>query len=115
LPAPDPAFERFAPDDPLAPDAPVFAEPWHAQVLAMADTMIAAGHISAIDWAEALGAALRAASDQPDTPDTYYIAALGALEKLSAKAGIDATQQAHRKDAWAEAYRRTPHGRPVTL
>ena len=111
MPPPD----RFAPDDPLAPDAPVFAEPWHAQVLAMADTMIAAGHIGATDWAETLGAALSDRADQPDTPDTYYAAALSALETLAAQTGIGPSEQAKRKAAWEAAYLRTPHGQPVTL
>ncbi|NKB26966.1 MAG: hypothetical protein GKR99_05175 [Rhodobacteraceae bacterium] len=105
----------FAPDDPLAPAAPVFAEPWHAQVLAMADTLIVAGHIDATDWADALGAALRHRADQPDTPDTYYAAALAALERLATSVGIGPHEQADRKAAWEAAYMRTPHGSPVAL
>lgn len=108
----------FKPEDPLAPPRPTFSEPWHAQVLALADTFVKAGHFSAGDWAEALGAALAAAEQRgaPDTEDTYYTCALSALEALSAaQAGIDASDQAARKQAWEDAYRRTPHGKPVRL
>jgi hypothetical protein len=81
----------------------------------MAETMIAAGHISAGDWATALGAALREAADQPDTAETYYSAALSALEQVSETLGIAQTEQAARKSAWQDAYLRTPHGQPVEL
>ena len=108
----------FKPENPLSPLRPAFSEPWHAQVLALADTIVQAGHFTAADWAEALGAALTAAERQgaPDTEDTYYNCALSALERLSAaQAGIAASEQAARKQAWEEAYRRTPHGKPVSL
>lgn len=100
------------PDDPLAPLAPVFPEPWMAETLALADAMIRAGHFTAADWAAALGAALAQAADQPDTEATYYTAALTALESL---APLPRADLATRKAAWAQAYRDTPHGQPVTL
>jgi len=83
----------------------------------MADAMVRAGHITATDWAETLGEELRAAdaAGKPDTLDTYYHAALTALEKLSDRAGITATEQSDRKAAWTRAYKNTPHGNPVTL
>jgi nitrile hydratase accessory protein len=108
----------FQPDNPLAPRGPVFDEPWQAQVLAMADAMVRAGHFSSAQWAIALGAALRRAEADgaPDTEATYYSAALEALEMLSeAETGISAADLAERKHAWEEAYHRTPHGKPVVL
>jgi nitrile hydratase accessory protein len=108
----------FKPDDPLSPPRPAFNEAWHAQVLALADTMVKAGHFSATDWAEALGAALKAAEAEgkPDTEETYYMCALSALERLSARqAGVSEAEQAERKRDWEAAYRRTPHGKPVLL
>ncbi len=104
-------------DDPLSPPGGVFSEPWQATVLAMADAMIRAGHFSATDWAEALGAALRAAEAEgaPDSEDTYFAAALSALEGLTERAGIAAADRATRKSAWEQAYLRTPHGAPVVL
>lgn len=107
----------FAPDDPLAPPAPVFDEAWQAQVLAIADAMVTAGHFSATDWAERLGAELAAAAaaGRPDTLETYYLAALAALETLADRHGIPVSDQAARKEDWRRAYLDTPHGRPVTL
>ncbi len=106
------------PADTLKPLEPVFDEAWQAQVLAIADSMVTAGHFTAKDWAEALGAELKK-SDQaglPDTLETYYLAALTALENLSAsRVGIDANMQADRKATWTRAYLNTPHGSPVLL
>ena len=102
----------------LAPARPVFAEPWHAQVLALAQEMVARGCFSARQWADALGAALREAQagGAPDTDDTYYIAVLCALESLcSAEVGISPAELAERMRAWREAHETTPHGQPVEL
>ncbi|MDA8586412.1 nitrile hydratase accessory protein [Rhodobacteraceae bacterium] len=102
------------PEDPLAPIGHAFAEPWHAQVLASAQALIRAGHVTSTQWAETLGAALKLAetSGKPDTEDTYYQAALSALETV---APFSDTELASRKSDWEDAYRRTPHGKPVEL
>lgn len=108
----------FRPDDPLKPPRPAFAKPWHAECLALADSMVAAGRFSAVDWAEALGAALKKSQDAgaPDTEENYYLAVVSALEALAdARAGISRASQARRKADWQTAYRGTPHGRPVKL
>lgn len=106
------------PDNPLKPRDPVFDEGWQAQVLAMADTMVQAGRFSATDWAETLGAELRKAeaAGKPDTTETYYLAALAALEALATMAtDLTPDHLAARKEEWARAYLRTPHGDPVLL
>ena len=108
----------FQPENPLAPRDPVFDEAWQAQVLAIADTMVQAGRFSATAWAETLGAELRAAeaAGQPDTTQTYYEAALVALERLTTRAmAITEDDLAARKADWTRAYERTPHGQPVLL
>lgn len=108
----------FRPENPLAPRDPVFDEAWQAQVLAIADTMVQADRFSAADWAETLGAELRAAeaAGRPDTTATYYEAALAALERLMTKATpITQDDLAARKADWTRAYERTPHGQPVLL
>ena len=105
-------------DDPLAPPRPAFDEPWQAQALALADTMVQAGRFTAGEWAEALGAALRQAEADgaPDTLDTYYIAVVAALERLcEGSAGISAEDRALRRDEWEAAFEHTPHGQPVVL
>lgn len=108
----------FKPDDPFAPRDDVFQEAWHAQTLALADTMVNAGHFSANDWAKTLGAALKAAdaNGEPDNTETYYHCAIDALETLVAKGtSIDQPTMTDRKDKWERAYLATPHGRPVKL
>jgi len=108
----------FRPDDPLKPPKPAFDEAWHAQVLAMADTLVRAGRLTAGDWAATLGAHLAAAeaAGAPDTTDTYYTAALDALEALTTEAtDLTPAMLEARKNQWARAYRQTPHGQPVRL
>lgn len=111
------------PDDAFAPLAsrdgePTFAEPWQAQVLALAFALAEQGTFSRARWSEALGAELRRAhaSGAVDDQDTYYAAALAALERLVA-AGDAVTSDALdcRVEAWRRAYLDTPHGRPVEL
>ena len=69
---------------PRLDDEPTFNEAWQAQVLAIAQNLIATGAIAADDWSNALGAALsRIQVDaQTDTVENYYQAALEALETL---------------------------------
>ena len=102
------------PDDLLAPRDQVFAEPWHAQTLAAAFALVKAGHLTAGEWAEALGAELARAEAEakPDTEETYYLAALEALEKVTP---IEQSELVARKSDWESAYRNTPHGKPVVL
>lgn len=113
--APDP--DRPAPFARLD-GQPAFDEPWQAQVLAIADTLIVEGRVAPKDWSAALGTALdRAARNSaPDTVDTYYLAALAALEAvLLGGDHLDGQEIARRRDAWKQAYLETPHGKPVEL
>ena len=97
---------------------PVFEELWQAQVLAMADAMVAKGAFSSSAWSEALGAALKsaAAAGAEDTSQTYYEAALKALESLlDGNGAVPAETLQERREAWRQAYLSTPHGSPVEL
>ena len=91
-----------------------FAEPWQAQVLAIAFALTEGGACTPAEWSEALGAELARAADHnaSDDAETYYHAALRALERL---AGISPTQLASRASQWRDAYLTTPHGQPVKL
>ncbi len=110
-------------DSALAPlkrmdGGPVFDEPWQAQALAIADTLVARGVFSASEWSDTLGAELKAAEKRGelDTPETYYSAVLRALEGLLDRTGtIDPDVMETRREAWRQAYLSTPHGRPVQL
>ncbi|NNF78434.1 MAG: nitrile hydratase accessory protein [Rhizobiales bacterium] len=97
---------------------PVFEELWQAQVLAMADAMVNAGAFEAAAWSEALGRELKAAeaAGADDTAQTYYEAALRALEGLLAQNdAVPAATLEERREAWKQAYLATPHGSPVEL
>lgn len=97
---------------------PAFEEPWQAEALAMADTLVQSGLFSATAWSESLGAVLAAASDSglPDTQETYYGCVLTALETLvSANSDIDKNAMIETREAWEAAYLSTPHGQPVSL
>jgi nitrile hydratase accessory protein len=97
---------------------PVFAEPWEAQAFALAVKLSEQGHFTWKEWAAALAAELKAASDrgEPDDGSRYYHHWLAALEGLVTSRGLaDRTALLERKQAWADAYRHTPHGKPVEL
>ena len=113
-----------APEDPaLAPraaadGAPAFDEPWQAQVLGVAFSLAERGVFSRHEWSDALGAALGRATTAglPDTQETYYAAALEALESLlEATSAVSPKVLDERTEAWRRAYLATPHGQPVTL
>lgn len=106
---------------PLPPrddDGPVFAEPWQAQAFGLAVRLSAEGHFTWKEWAAALAEELKAAADrgEPDDGSRYYEHWLAALERLATNKGLtDSATLAARKEAWADAYRHTPHGKPVVL
>jgi nitrile hydratase accessory protein len=112
--------ERFEslPRLPKDKGEPIFAEPWEAQAFAMAVKLSELGCFTWKEWAAALAAELRAAADrgEPDDGSQYYRHWLTALERLAtAKGLVTSAALADCKEAWAEAYRRTPHGKPVKL
>jgi nitrile hydratase accessory protein len=87
------------PGIPRDADGPVFAEPWEAQAVALADEIRRAGE-----------------AGDPDTGGTYYRHWLAALERLVAeKAVTDAATLGRYADAWGRAADRTPHGTPIEL
>jgi nitrile hydratase accessory protein len=97
---------------------PVFAEPWQAQAFALAVKLSEQGHFTWKEWATALAEELQAAGDSgnPDDGSHYYEHWLAALERLvAAKELTDRSEMLARKEAWADAYRHTPHGKPVEL
>jgi nitrile hydratase accessory protein len=114
------AAARFA-SSPLLPrdeGGPVFAEPWQAQAFAMAVQLSAAGHFTWTEWATALGEQLQAAVKRGERDDgsRYFEHWLAALEYLVTKKNLtDRAALSERKEAWADAYRHTPHGQPVEL
>jgi nitrile hydratase accessory protein len=122
LSAPDHAFDPTAfaalPQLPRDERGPVFAEPWQAQAFALAVKLSERGYFTWKEWAATLAAELEAASTrgEPDDGSHYYDHWLAALEHLvQAKGLLDRAALDERKDAWADAYRHTPHGKPIEL
>jgi len=112
--APDPAALAALPGLPRDAGGPVFAEPWQAQAFALAVQLSADGVFTWPEWAAALAAEL--AADPGDDGSRYYEHWVAALERLATGRGLTATADlAERKADWAEAYRHTPHGKPIEL
>jgi nitrile hydratase accessory protein len=108
------ALPRLPQDD----GGPVFSEPWQAQAFALAVKLSEQGHFTWKEWASALADELKAAADrgEPDDGSRYYQHWLAALERLVTSKGLsDPASLLARKEAWADAYRHTPHGKPVEL
>lgn len=103
---------------PADADGPVFEEPWQAQAFAMAVELSNKGYFTWKEWAGALADELAASAQrgEPDDGSRYYEHWLAALERLVMARGLAGSDAlAERKEAWAEAYRQTPHGQPVEL
>jgi nitrile hydratase accessory protein len=90
-----------------------FAEPWQAQAFALAVRLSEQGHFTWPEWTAALAEELK---DQHDDGTHYYEHWLAALEKLVQRKQLSSQVELdRRKEAWADAYRHTPHGQPVEL
>jgi len=106
------------PGIPRGPEGPVFAEPWEAQVFAMAVALHERGLFTWNEWTAVLGNEIKRAQagGDPDTGETYYWHWLAALERIVAEKGITDTETLARyRDAWDHAADRTPHGMPIVL
>jgi nitrile hydratase accessory protein len=115
---PDPERLASLPAIPRDEDGPIFAEPWQAQAFALAVRLSAQGHFTWKEWSSILAEELQAAAarGEPDDGTHYYEHWLAALERIVTSKGLtDAAALLTRKEAWADAYRHTPHGKPVGL
>jgi len=118
LNAPDAERVAALPRLPRDEGGPVFAEPWQAQAFALAVKLSEAGHFTWKEWAAALADELKSAEARggPDDGSHYYEHWLATLERLVMAKGLaDERALSERKEAWADAYRHTPHGKPVEL
>jgi nitrile hydratase accessory protein len=117
-PLPDSAGLFDLPRLPRDEGGPVFAEPWQAQAFALAVKLSEQGHFTWKEWAQSLAEELQSAArrGEPDDGSRYYEHWLAALERLvTAKGLTDQRALLARKEAWADAYRTTPHGTPIEL
>ena len=109
---------KALPDLPRDDEGPVFREPWEAQAFAMALSLHERGLFTWTEWAAALADEIKRAQacGDPDDGTTYYRHWLATLERLVTDKGLtDRAALLERKEAWADAYRHTPHGKPVEL
>jgi nitrile hydratase accessory protein len=114
----NPEYLQALPRLPQDAGGPVFAEPWQAQAFALAVKLSEQGHFTWQEWAATLADELRAAAcgGESDDGSRYYNHWLAALERLVMAKGLaDSASLLARKEAWADAYRRSPHGKPVEL
>ena len=99
-------------------DGPVFRAPWEAQAFAMAVLLHERGVFTWPEWTARLADEIAAATARGEDDDgrRYYRHWLAALEGLVAEKGLVADDELRaRHDAWAEAARSTPHGKPIVL
>jgi nitrile hydratase accessory protein len=118
LSTPDAKALAALPSFPKDDGGPVFAEAWQAQAFALAVKLSEKGYFTWKEWAASLADELRAATDrgEPDDGSHYYEHWLAALERLVLAKGLTGLPElATRKEEWADAYRHTPHGKPVEL
>ncbi len=93
----------------------VFVENWLKGDMARLSEQ---GHFTWKEWATTLAEELKLAADrgEPDDGSHYYEHWLASLERLvSAKGLADPAAMLACKEAWADSYRHTPHGKPVEL
>src|SRR5258706_7637459 len=117
LSTPDPRLSDL-PRLPRDEGGPVFAEPWQAQAFALAVKLSEQGHFTWKEWAATLADRLKSAAEpgEPDDGTHYYEHWLAALEQLVTAKGLTDERALHeRKEAWEDAYRHTPHDKPVEL
>jgi nitrile hydratase accessory protein len=107
----DPAHDAKSPGPAAEGAGPAFSEPWQARAFALAILAARQGCFTWTEWTQALGRERQGSADA-----AYFASWLSALQSLLVEKGaIRQDQLGERRDAWEAAYRRTPHGVPVSL
>ena len=107
-------LDHFSKEEPHKP----FDEPWHAEVFAVTVHLSERSLFSWAEWTEALGEQISKVKLRRhiDGSNDYYNLWLQALIELILTKGItDAEAILDVQNRWADAYRNTPHGKPVKL
>ena len=95
-----------------------FDEPWHAELFAVTVHLSERNLFSWAEWTDAIGEKISTVKlgRSIDGSDDYYNLWLQALIDLISNKGItDAEAILDLQNRWADAYRNTPHGKPVKL
>jgi len=98
--------------------APVFEEPWHAQVFAVTVALNEAGVFQWPDWAHRFGATLKrhGLTRELNGGADYFNAWIETLEEFLGDQKIAQPNELQMlKSAWKAAYLSTPHGQPVEI
>ena len=95
-----------------------FDEPWHAELFAVTVHLTQQNLFSWAEWTDAIGAQISKVKliCPIDGSYDYYTVWLHALiELISIKGITDSEAILEVQNRWADAYRNTPHGKPVKL
>ena len=95
-----------------------FDEPWHAEVFAVTLHLNEKKLFSWAEWTDAIGKQIKKGrlTRHIDGSNDYYNLWLQALiDLISTKGVTDAEAILEVQNRWADAYRNTPHGKPVKL
>lgn len=96
----------------------VFAQPWHAQVFAMAVALNEAGLLGWEEWGRRFSAHRRVSAEQGrvNGVEDYYEDWLETLQEIVTDHALTSSEAIGRyTQAWAAATARTPHGKPIKL
>lgn len=96
----------------------VFSEPWEAQAFAIVVTLSDSGYFTWEEWSNTLAETISRAGAEggPSDGSDYYFNWVSALEQiLERKSLADDLSLAAVKAEWEQAYKLTPHGKPVFL
>ena len=96
----------------------VFSEPWEAQAFAIVVALSDRGYFSWEEWSNTLAEVISRAEAEggPSDGSDYYFNWVSALEQiLERKSLADDLSLAAVKAEWEQAYKLTPHGKPVSL
>ncbi|MCY4564798.1 MAG: nitrile hydratase accessory protein [Gammaproteobacteria bacterium] len=101
-------------EEAMATGQRTFDEPWQAEAFALAVQLHEQGLFSWSEWSETLGEEIAKLAERGH--ENYFLCWLNAVERLvESKAVASSAELAGIADAWREAYRNTPHGKPVHL
>ncbi len=111
-------ISNSTPQDVLDRENVSFSEPWQAQAFAIVITLSNRGYFTWKEWSKTLSEIiLRAeANGGPNDGSDYYLNWVTALEQILESKGLaDVVSIANVKAEWEQAYKLTPHGKPVFL
>ena len=95
-----------------------FDGPWHAEVFAVTVHLSDQNLFSWAEWTDAIGEKISTVKLRRsiDGSDDYYNLWLQALIELISNKGItDAEAILDVQNRWADAFRNTPHGKPIKI